>query len=244
MVAQVSFPIPENPQFRHALSMDDHTTPRSTFIPRPVAGLLLAAGRGERFRAAGGEDKLTARLPDGRVVVLEALRRLQAALAPCGAGPVVAVVRAGRQDLADLLRAHGAAVVVSARAAQGMGASLADGVAGWPDGRAVLVALGDMPAIAPTTLAAVAEALRGGASIVRPRHRGQGGHPVGFGPEWLPALRALDGDAGARDVVQRHRDRVQWLEVPDDPGCLVDVDTPADLAGGLSAFGPGSLRSC
>jgi hypothetical protein len=40
VVAQVSFPIPENPQFLPALSMDDHTTPRSTSTPRPVAGLL------------------------------------------------------------------------------------------------------------------------------------------------------------------------------------------------------------
>ncbi|MEX8494891.1 NTP transferase domain-containing protein [Sphaerotilus sp.] len=213
--------------------MDDLTPLLSTGDRVPVAGLLLAAGRGERFRAAGGKDKLTAQLPDGRVVVLEALRRLQAALAPSGEGPVVAVVRAGRDDLADLLRAHGAAVVVSARAERGMGASLADGVAGWPDGRAVIVALGDMPGIAPATLVAVAEALHGGASIVRPRHRGQGGHPVGFAPVWLPALRALDGDAGARAVLQRHRETVRWLEVPDDPGCLADVDTPADLVAGV-----------
>lgn len=228
MVAQVSIPIPENPQFRHAGRMNNTDTDPD--VAMPVAGLLLAAGRGERFRAAGGEDKLTARLPDGRVVVLEALRRLQAALAPFGAGPVVAVVRAGRADLAELLRAHGAEVVVSERAGLGMGASLADGVTGWPQGRAVVVALGDMPGVASTTLSAVAEALRGGASIVRPRHRGQGGHPVGFAPVWLPALRALEGDEGARVVLQQHRAAVRWLEVLDDPGCLMDVDTPADLS--------------
>lgn len=206
------------------------TTAPSSSSSTPVTGLLLAAGRGERFRAAGGEDKLTARLPDGRVVVLEALRRLQAALRPFGGGPVVAVVRAGRADLADLLRAQGAEVVVSERAGRGMGASLADGVARWPAAHAVVVALGDMPAVAPATLLAVAEALRGGASIVRPWHWGQGGHPVGFSPVWLAALRGLDGDEGARALLQRHREVVQWLDVPDDPGCLLDVDTPADLA--------------
>jgi molybdenum cofactor cytidylyltransferase len=196
----------------------------------PVAGLLLAAGQGERFRAAGGEDKLTARLPDGTLVVLASLQRLQAALQRLDGGPVIAVVREGRDDLAALLRSHGAEVVVSARAARGMGASLADGVARWPADHAVLVALGDMPDIAPATLAAVGDALRAGASIVRPRHRGQAGHPVGFGPQWLSALQALDGDHGARDLLRQHPDQVTWLAADDDTGCLRDIDTPADLA--------------
>ena len=194
-----------------------------------ISGLLLAAGRGERFRAAGGEDKLTATLPDGTLVVLESLRRLQAALQRLGGGPVIAVVREGRDELAALLRSRGADVVVSARAARGMGASLADGVAHWPADHAVLVALGDMPAIAPATFAAVGSALRAGASIVRPRHHGQAGHPVGFAPRWLASLQALDGDHGARDLLRQHPDQLTWL-ADEDSGCLRDIDTPDDLA--------------
>lgn len=194
-----------------------------------ISGLLLAAGRGERFRAAGGNDKLTASLPDGTLVVLESLRRLQAALQRLGGGPVIAVVREGRDELAALLRSHGAEVVVSARAARGMGASLADGVAHWPVDHAVLVALGDMPDIAPATFAAVGDALRAGASIVRPRHRGQAGHPVGFAPRWRAALQALDGDHGARDLLRQHPDQLTWL-ADEDSGCLRDIDTPDDLA--------------
>lgn len=196
----------------------------------PVGGLLLAAGQGQRFRAAGGDDKLTARLPDGRMVVLEALRRLQEALVPAG-GTVVAVVRSGRLDLAELLRAQGAEVVVSERAAQGMGASLADGLAAWPEDRGVVVALGDMPWVLPATLAAVVETLGAGASVVRPRCQGQAGHPVGFGPQWLGALRQLRGDQGARAVLAEHRQAVTWISADDDAGCLQDVDRPADLAG-------------
>ena len=195
----------------------------------PLSGLLLAAGRGERFRAAGGDDKLTARLPGGSVVVLAALQRLQAALQRWNGGPVIAVVREDRDDLAALLRSHGAEVVVSARAARGMGASLADGVAHCPADHAVLVALGDMPDLAPATLAAVGDALRAGASIVRPRHLGQAGHPVGFAARWRARLQALDGDHGARDLLRQHPDQVVWLDADGDPGCLRDIDTPADL---------------
>lgn len=194
-----------------------------------VGGLLLAAGQGERFRAAGGDDKLTARLPDGRMVVLEALRRLQEALVPAG-GMVVAVVRSGRLDLAELLRAQGAEVVVSERAAQGMGASLADGLVGWPQDRAVIVALGDMPGIAADTLCAVRDALLSGASLVRPCHAGRAGHPVGFAPHWLPSLAALDGDQGARAVLAAHEAEITSLDMPADPACLQDIDRPGDLA--------------
>lgn len=188
-------------------------------------GLLLAAGRGERFRAAGQDhNKLLARLPDGTPVVLRALERLQAALDT----PVLAVVRASDGTLATLLRAHGAMVLPSAHSERGMGASLAAAARALPDGSAVLVALGDMPAIAPTTYRAVLDALHAGASIVQPRCQGQPGHPVGLAAAWLAHLRELDGDLGARPLLRAHADQVTLLPV-DDPGCLQDIDTPDDL---------------
>jgi molybdenum cofactor cytidylyltransferase len=43
-------------------------------------------------------------------------------------------------------------------------------------------------------------------------------------------LLALDGDQGARALLERHRDAVQLVEC-DDPGILVDIDRKTDLAG-------------
>jgi len=42
-------------------------------------------------------------------------------------------------------------------------------------------------------------------------------------------LLKLDGDQGARAVLERHRDAVRLLEC-DDPGILFDVDRKSDLA--------------
>jgi molybdenum cofactor cytidylyltransferase len=58
---------------------------------------------------------------------------------------------------------------------------------------------------------------------------GQRGHPVGFAADLYEDLAALDGDEGARSVVERHR---AWLELVrvDDPGIHFDIDTPGDLA--------------
>lgn len=187
-----------------------------------VQGLLLAAGRGQRF---GAEPKLLRPLADGRPLVLHALQRLQAAIG----APVHAVVRAGDGELAALLRQHGATVVESRDAERGMGASLAAGACALADDAALLVALGDMPAIAAPTYAAVLHALRDGAAIVQPRCQGLPGHPVGFAARWLPQLRALDGDSGARPLLRAHASEVTTLAV-DDAGCLLDIDTPQDLS--------------
>jgi molybdenum cofactor cytidylyltransferase len=138
-------------------------------------------------------------------------------------------VRPGDSALAASLAATGARVVVCADADDGMGRSLACGVAATAQADAWIVALADMPWIAPATYAAVIAALRGGAVVAAPFHRGERGHPVGFGGGCKAALLALTGDEGARSVIGARRDLLQRIDV-DDPGALSDVDTPADLA--------------
>lgn len=191
-----------------------------------IVGLLLAAGRGTRF----GGGKLMAALPvaswgveAGTPLGVASALHLRAAL-----DEVVAVVRPEDPALEAALFAAGATVVTCARADEGMGASLACGVAAAADADAWIVALGDMPWIAPDTIAAVARALEGGISIVAPAFRGERGHPVGFAGALRPALLALEGDEGARAIVRAHRAALQLIDV-DDPGVIADVDRAADL---------------
>jgi molybdenum cofactor cytidylyltransferase len=185
-----------------------------------VRALLLAAGRGTRF----GGDKLLAPLPDGTPLGVAALRNLQHA-----AGPAIAVVRPDDALLADAFRGEGATVVIAERADEGMGASLAAGLAAIDERAGVLVALADMPWIAPDTIARIADAIANGASIAAPIHRGRRGHPVGFAPSHRAALLALGGDSGAREIVAGSRE-VVLLDV-DDTGIVRDVDHPDDIAG-------------
>jgi molybdenum cofactor cytidylyltransferase len=183
-----------------------------------IAGILLAAGSGSRF----GGGKLLAALPDGTPIGVRSASNLVAVLPE-----TIAVVRPGDAALAAKLAAVGVRVSVCPDAATGMGASLAHGVAqsGAADG--YVIALADMPWIAATTILAVADALRQGAAIVVPRHRGQRGHPVGFAATHRAALLALTGDAGARAILATATG-IRWLDV-DDPGALRDVDVAADL---------------
>jgi len=193
-----------------------------------LTGILLAGGRGARF----GGAKLLAPLPvashgvgAGTAIGLASCLHLVAALPD-----VVAVVRPGDSILAAQLRAAGARVVECPRADEGMGASLACGIAAARDADGWVVALADMPWIAPATIALVADALAAGAGIAATSRIGVRGHPVGFAKAHYAALAALTGDQGAKAVLAAHRAAVQIIEVVDD-GVLRDVDAPGDLTG-------------
>ncbi len=183
-----------------------------------TVAILLAAGSASRF----GTQKLLAPL-HGRPLVLHALDALRPATTE-----IIAVVRPHSEALTALLTQAGAHVTVCKQAADGMGYSLACGARLAPPDADLLIALGDMPAIAPATLASITAALAAGAAIAVPCYRGRRGHPVGFAARMAPTLRELTQDQGARGVLLAHADAV--LEIPvDDPGVLADVDTPSDL---------------
>lgn len=191
-----------------------------------VVGILLAAGQGARF----GGGKLLAPLPAsahgvpaGTPIGAASAAHLVAALAD-----VVAVVRPRDHALHAALAATGARVVECARADEGMGVSLAHAVAATADADGWVVALADMPWLAPATIAAVADALRAGAPLVAAAYRGERGHPVGFAAAFGSRLRELTGDEGARAVIAASRSHLRIVEV-DDPGSLRDVDRREDL---------------
>ena len=175
--------------------------------------IILAAGLGERFRQAGGtHDKL---------------------LAPLGPQHVRDHVVAAAQ--ASGLPWH----VVTARetrhhAVQGMGTSIATGVAATRHAPGWLILPADLPLVRPESLRAVAQALAQHVTVA-PTVQGQRGHPVGLQALCRDELLALRGDQGARAVLQRHAPHLLALQ---DVGCVLDVDTPDLLAQAQRLAGP------
>jgi molybdenum cofactor cytidylyltransferase len=184
-----------------------------------ITCVLLAAGSGSRF----GADKLLHPLEDGVAIAAHAARSLLAATPD-----VVAVVRWGDFPLYDMLEQEGCQVVMFQGAARGMGASLAHGVAQARGADGWVIALADMPRISAETVRKVMAALEAGALVAAPARKGERGHPVGFGAALRDELLALDGDQGARALLERHRDAVQLIEC-DDPGIFYDIDRKSDL---------------
>ena len=185
-----------------------------------IAVILLAAGAGTRF----GGEKLLHPLEDGVAIAAHAARNLLAVTPD-----VIAVVRWGDFPLYDMLEQEGCQVTMFQGAARGMGASLAHGVGQARSADGWVVALADMPRVPPDIIKKIIAALEGGALVVAPVFREERGHPVGFGAALREELLALDGDQGARAVVDRHGDSVKLIEC-DDPGILFDVDRKSDIA--------------
>lgn len=172
-----------------------------------------------------GEPKPLLRLR-GRPLLLHALEALRAS----DVGEIVVVLGAEADRVRRAIALEGTRVVVNPEYAEGMSSSIRTGLrAASPEAEAFLIVLGDQPFVTSSTLntlIARQEATR--ARILVPTYRGVRGNPVLLHRSLAPEVDALTGDVGCRGVVAGHGDEV--VEVPvDDPGVLVDVDTPDDL---------------
>lgn len=185
-------------------------------------GIVLAAGASTRM----GRPK--ALLPAGGSTFV---RTILTALRDGGVADAVVVVRPGRDDvIAEVEAVRYGRAVTNPGADAGQLSSLLTGLdAIDEDGLdAALVTLVDVPLVSAATIRLLlARAAVSRAAIVRAVHGGRHGHPVIFKRQVFAALRAADPAVGAKEVVRAAR--VEDVEV-DDPGVLVDVDTPLDYA--------------
>lgn len=187
-----------------------------------VAGVLLAAGAGSRL----GTPKALVRL-DGERLVERGIRLLTEA----GCRPVLAVLGAAADEVAGTAGLSGALPVVNPRWQEGIASSLRAGLAACPPSvGAAVVALVDQPLIGPTAVRRLVAAWQGGAVVAVATYAGAPRNPVLFDRGvWGEVSDAARGDAGARDWLRAHPDRV--VAVPcEDTGSPYDIDTAADLA--------------
>jgi molybdenum cofactor cytidylyltransferase len=205
--------------------------PRQSAAPAPqpprqprIAALVLAAGRSSRMAPA---NKLLIEV-DG---VPMARRAVDAALAS-QAVATIAVIGNEAARVRQAFAGCDIVIVENPDFADGLSSSLRAGLASLPDGiDGVLVLLGDMPRITAAHLDRLIAAFAPdeGRAICIPTHRAKRGNPILWDARFLPDMRTLDGDQGARGLIGRHADQVCEVEMPDD-AVLLDVDTPGALA--------------
>lgn len=189
---------------------------------RRVAALLLAAGSSRRMQ---GSNKLLQ--PVGGVPMVR--RAANAALASRCAG-VVAVTGFAADAVRAALAGLGLEFAHNPEHASGMASSLRRGLQALPaETDAVVVVLGDMPWIDAghiDRLIAAFDPQR--PTIVVPTKDGRRGNPILWPRAFFAEMQQVEGDVGARELLQRHADRIEMVACDDD-AIFADVDTPAAL---------------
>jgi molybdenum cofactor cytidylyltransferase len=114
----------------------------------------------------------------------------------------------------------------------GLSASLKLAVRALPNtARGAVILLGDMPRIAPSLIDRLIDAFDSASDeplAVVPVRGGRRGNPALIGRGLFAAVRMLEGDKGARDLIAAARENILDLPVGD-PATEIDIDTREDL---------------
>jgi molybdenum cofactor cytidylyltransferase len=184
-----------------------------------IAAVVLAAGLSRRM----GQAKLLMLL-DGRAIVRHAVE----AVLTGGVDSVWVVSGPAVDAIALALAGLDVQIVVNPAPEEGQAGSLRVGIGALPAAAdSALIALGDQPVLSPSIIPALLAARRASDKpIVAPRYRDGQGNPVLFKRELFPELLRLQGDQGARPIIQKDPARVEWVDL--DLAMPADVDTPGD----------------
>jgi molybdenum cofactor cytidylyltransferase len=189
-----------------------------------VAALALAAGAARRYRESGGAEatKLVAAWR-GKPLVRHAV---EAALAS-RARPVIVVTGHADSEVRAALAGLDVTFVHNADFARGLSTSLATGLAATParcDGALVLLA--DMPEVRADILDQLIAsfAAHPQAAAVVPTHQGARGNPALLGRALFEKAQHLQGDRGARALIEAAGEAVIEMCVSE-PSVRLDLDT-------------------
>jgi len=121
-------------------------------------------------------------------------------------------------------------VIFNQRYKDGQGTSLAQGVKSMSEcASAFMVFMVDQPLISASLINMIIdEFLNRGCVALRPIYNCLPGHPVIFSSSLREELTKLSGDEGARQVLKKLADRVEYIEVPNE-AVIFDIDTPKDF---------------
>lgn len=187
-----------------------------------IAAIVLAAGRSSRM---GPRNKLL-ELVDRKPIIV----RVVGTALQSGTKPVIVVTGFEADRVAAALHGLDVNMVNNTGYAQGLSTSLHAGLAALPpDCDGAVIFLGDMPRIESSDIAALITTAKDRNTICVPISNGNVGNPVLWGAAYFPEMMQLSGDAGAKQLLAQHAERVVHVPIASDR-IFTDIDTPADLA--------------
>ena len=196
-----------------------------------IAAMVLAAGKSSRM----GSNKLLADL-NGKPLLRHSVEALKAS----SVHDIIIVTGNEPERIQAALKPLDVTLVHNANFAEGLSTSLKRGLAAVPaEMDAVLVCLGDMPLVDTQTIDRLVAAFNVAEhrTICVPTFEGKRGNPVLWGRQHFIAIDEIEGDQGARLLLDALSDEVVEVEVKTQ-AVLVDVDTPQALQDIRSALNP------
>ncbi len=196
-----------------------------------VAIILLAAGKASRM-GVGGPHKLLAEFAGVPLVRRSAERAISS-----GANSVTVVTGYRHEEIEAALFGLDVDLAHNPDFVSGMASSLKRGFGAPKSRRAdgVLVMLADMPNVTAGDLTILIETFRsaGGQAIVRAASQGKRGNPVILPRSLHEEVNRLEGDVGARQIIESCGFSVINVDIGD--AADLDVDTPEAViaAGGM-----------
>jgi molybdenum cofactor cytidylyltransferase len=191
-------------------------------VQRHVAAVVLAAGMSSRM----GQPKVLLPWAGGKTILEHIITQLVLARL----SHITVVTGNQADEVKRLALQAGVKVTHNKHYATGeMLSSLKAGLRAMPPHiSAVLVALGDQPTIQPRIIGQVMTAYaEGKGEIVAPSYQMRRGHPILIDRRYWQEILDLPEDGAPRDVIERHKDRIAYVNVDTD-SVLRDLDTPDD----------------
>ncbi len=198
-----------------------------------IAGIVLAAGRSSRL----GRPKQLLAIQD-EPLLRYTLRRVLASRLD----EVVVVLGHEAAAVREAIAELPVTVVVNPDYAFGQSTSVQAGLAALPsETDAAVFLLGDQPGVDPEVIDALIEAWQeSGAPVVAPRYANGHGNPILFDHRVFPEFAHLEGDTGAKPIVEAHKLRGDLVAVVVTTEAPRDVDTNEDFAALLASLPPPS----
>lgn len=198
--------------------MDKRSPLVGDFGCKGLAGLVLAAGASIRL----GQPKQLVTI-DGQSLLQHAVDKC---LPVCPLG-VTVVTGAGEEVINQTLRGKSVLITHNSAWRDGLASSIIAGIASIPaDSQAVLLMLCDQPNLSTAELAQLVSVwTRHSDQVVASRFGGTFGAPAIFPRVVFPMLEALQGDRGAKLVIEQLANSI----LVDVPGAELDIDRPEDL---------------
>ncbi len=184
--------------------------------------LVLAAGESKRM------GRLKQLLPFGGSTLL---RHAAMTAMATNLGPVWVLLGAEAERCRETLAGLDVRTTVNEAWADGMGGSIAGGLAELdrhaPGLDGVLIFLHDQPAITALRLVDLVAGREETDLIVASLYGGVTGVPAWFHRDLFGELFQLRGAQGARKIIESHASRLRRFDLPE---AALDLDTPADYA--------------